>query len=98
MPCGGVRGVPRNVTGVAPARRLAAAPAELLPGRGLEQCRVEAGEMTLEYFILIFHREYEVYNGGAQGEAGVNASTTPAIEFVTFAQTLTGVAYANPSN
>jgi hypothetical protein len=33
----------------------------------------------------------------AQGEASVNASTAPATEFVTFAQTQTGVAYANPS-
>jgi len=33
----------------------------------------------------------------AQGEAGVNAMTAPATEFVTFAQTQTGVAYANPS-
>jgi hypothetical protein len=41
---------------------------------------------------------YRLYNGGvAQGEASVNASTAPATEFVTFAQTQTGVAYANPS-
>jgi hypothetical protein len=41
---------------------------------------------------------YRVYSGSvAQGEAGVNASTTPTTEFVTFAQTATGVAYANPS-
>jgi len=41
---------------------------------------------------------YRLYSGGvAQGEAGVNASTTPATEFVTFAQSQTGVAYANPS-
>jgi len=31
------------------------------------------------------------------GEAGVNAETAPTTEFVTFAQTATGVAYANPS-
>ena len=30
-------------------------------------------------------------------EAGVNAETAPTTEFVTFAQTATGVAYANPS-
>jgi hypothetical protein len=41
---------------------------------------------------------YRLYNGSvAQGEAGVNATTTPATEFVTFAQTQTGIAYANPS-
>jgi len=37
-------------------------------------------------------------NGIAQGEAGVNAMTAPATEFVSFAQTATGVAYANPSS
>jgi hypothetical protein len=31
------------------------------------------------------------------GEAGVNAETAGTTEFVTFAQTATGVAYANPS-
>lgn len=41
---------------------------------------------------------YRLYNGTvAQGEASVNASTSLATEFVTFAQTQTGVAYANPS-
>jgi hypothetical protein len=35
--------------------------------------------------------------GVAQGEAGVNATTVPATEFVTFAETQTGVAYTNPS-
>jgi hypothetical protein len=41
---------------------------------------------------------YRFYNQGvAQGEAGVNAMTTPATEFVTFAETKTGIAYANPS-
>jgi hypothetical protein len=34
----------------------------------------------------------------AQGEAGVNASTTPTTAFVTFAETKTGIAYANPSS
>ena len=37
-----------------------------------------------------------ITNGVAQGEAGVNAMTAPATEFVSFAQTATGVAYANP--
>jgi hypothetical protein len=42
---------------------------------------------------------YRLYSGSvAQGEAGVNATTTPATEFVTFAQTQTGIAYANPSS
>jgi len=36
-------------------------------------------------------------NGVAQGEAGVNAMSAPATEFVSFAQTATGIAYANPS-
>jgi len=41
---------------------------------------------------------YRFYNEGvAQGEAGVNAMTAPATEFVTFAETRTGIAYANPS-
>jgi hypothetical protein len=41
---------------------------------------------------------YRFYKQGvAQGEAGVNAMTTLATEFVTFAETKTGVAYANPS-
>ena len=41
---------------------------------------------------------YRLYGAnGAQGEAGVNASTNPTSEFVSFAQTLTGIAYANPS-
>jgi len=41
---------------------------------------------------------YRLYNGSvAQGEAGVNAMSAPASEFVSFAQTATGVAYANPS-
>jgi hypothetical protein len=33
----------------------------------------------------------------AVSEAGVNAETEPTTEFATFAQTATGVAYANPS-
>jgi hypothetical protein len=41
---------------------------------------------------------YRFYSQGVpQGEAGVNAAATPATEFVTFAETRTGVAYANPS-
>jgi hypothetical protein len=41
---------------------------------------------------------YRYYtNGVATSEAGVNAETTPVTDFVTFAQTATGVAYANPS-
>jgi hypothetical protein len=41
---------------------------------------------------------YRFYKQGvAQGEAGVNATTIPATEFVTFAETKTGIAYANPS-
>ena len=35
--------------------------------------------------------------GIASAEAGVNAMTAPATQFVTFAETGTGVAYANPS-
>jgi hypothetical protein len=41
---------------------------------------------------------YRLYtNGVATSEAGVNAETAPTMNFVTFAQTATGVAYANPS-
>jgi hypothetical protein len=40
-------------------------------------------------------REYT--NGVPLDEAGVNAETAPTTEFATFAQTKTGVAYANPS-
>ena len=41
---------------------------------------------------------YRLYQAGAPvGEASVNAETAPTNEFATFAQTLTGVAYANPS-
>jgi hypothetical protein len=41
---------------------------------------------------------FRVYtNGVALDEAGVNGETAPTTEFATFAQTLTGVAYANPS-
>jgi len=41
---------------------------------------------------------YRFYQQGVPtGEAGVNAMTAPAVKFVTFAETRTGVAYANPS-
>lgn len=42
---------------------------------------------------------YRLYSSGGapQGEASVNASNTPASEFVSFAQQATGVAFANPS-
>ena len=41
---------------------------------------------------------YRLYSQGvAQGEAAVNASAAPSTEFATFAETHTGVAYANPS-
>jgi hypothetical protein len=41
---------------------------------------------------------YRLYQSGtAAGEASVNAETAPTTKFATFAQTATGVAYANPS-
>jgi hypothetical protein len=42
---------------------------------------------------------FRFYNssGVPAGEAGVNAESAPTTEFATFAQTSTGVAYANPS-
>jgi hypothetical protein len=41
---------------------------------------------------------YRLYQSGAPvGEASVNAETAPTTEFATFAQTATGIAYANPS-
>ena len=41
---------------------------------------------------------YRLYQSGtAVGEASVNAESTPASKFVTFAQTATGLAFANPS-
>ncbi|HEV2200060.1 MAG TPA: hypothetical protein VGR73_09575 [Bryobacteraceae bacterium] len=41
---------------------------------------------------------YRLYQSGVPvGEASVNAETAATTEFVTFAQTATGVAYANPS-
>lgn len=42
---------------------------------------------------------YRYYTAGvAVAEAGVNAETSPTTKFATFAQTITGVAYANPSS
>jgi hypothetical protein len=41
---------------------------------------------------------YRLYQSGVPvGEASVNAETAPTTKFATFAQTATGVAYANPS-
>jgi uncharacterized protein (TIGR03437 family) len=41
---------------------------------------------------------YRFYDHGvATGEAGVNAMAAPALSFTTFAETQTGIAYANPS-
>ena len=41
---------------------------------------------------------YRLYQAGTPvGEASVNADVAPTTEFATFAQTATGVAYANPS-
>ncbi len=41
---------------------------------------------------------YRLYSAGVPvGEAGVNAETSATTQFATFAQTSTGVAYANPS-
>ena len=44
----------------------------------------------------LLYRYYQ--NGAAASEAGVNAETAPTTKFVTFAQTATGAAYANPSS
>ena len=44
----------------------------------------------------LLYRLYDV-NNNALAEAGVNAETAPGTKFVTFAQSATGVAYANPS-
>ena len=42
---------------------------------------------------------YRYFNNGTpQGEAGVNAMSAPAREFVTFAESHTGIAWANPSS
>ncbi|MEO8050721.1 MAG: hypothetical protein ABI833_09925 [Acidobacteriota bacterium] len=45
---------------------------------------------------LVF-RLYKKDTGVPVGEAGVNAEAAPTTQFATFAQTATGVAYANPS-
>jgi hypothetical protein len=66
----------------------AAAASALLTGWAKAQCTGPVKASLL----------YRLYNGAvAQGEAGVNAATAPATEFASFAQTLTGIAYANPS-
>ncbi|MBI4459000.1 MAG: hypothetical protein HY648_02940 [Acidobacteria bacterium] len=41
---------------------------------------------------------FRFYQGAPTSEASVNATTTPATTFVTFADQRTGVAYANPSS
>jgi hypothetical protein len=67
----------------------AAASAPLLTGWAQAQCTGPVKASLL----------FRWYNGtAAQGEAGVNAMTAPATEFVSFAQTQTGLAYANPSS
>lgn len=43
------------------------------------------------------YRLFAPPSNAAAGEAGVNAETVPTTKFVTFAQTATGVAVANPS-
>ena len=47
----------------------------------------------------LLYRLYQSNSGAptAVGEASVNAETAPTTKFATFAQTATGVAYANPS-
>jgi hypothetical protein len=44
----------------------------------------------------VLYRYYST-SGVPVGEAGVNGETAPTTEFATFAQTATGIAYANPS-
>ena len=60
---------------------------------------VQAGwaqaQCTAPVKASLLYRDYS--QGVPQGEAGVNAASAPASEFVTFAETRTGVAYANPS-
>jgi hypothetical protein len=66
----------------------APAGADLLTGWAAAQCTG-----PLKASLL-----YRSYKGTvAQGEAGVNAVTDPTTEFVSFAQTETGMAWANPS-
>jgi hypothetical protein len=67
----------------------AAIAAQLLTGWAEAQCNGPIKASLL----------YRLYNGAvAQGEAGVNAVTAGATEFVSFAQTATGIAYANSSS
>lgn len=57
-------------------------------GWGQSTCTAPVqASMLYRYFV----------NGVAQGEAGVNGETSATTKFATFAQTVTGVAYANPS-
>lgn len=62
--------------------------AAIVPGWAEAQC---TGPIKASVLFRLYSR------GLAQGEASVNGSTAPTTEFVTFAQTQTGVAYANPS-
>jgi hypothetical protein len=62
--------------------------------RGNAKCAIGTAYLNLVLFSM--HRFYNP-SGVPVGEAGVNAETAPTTEFVTFAQTATGVAYANPS-
>ena len=50
---------------------------------------------TAPIMASLLFRYYQ--SGTPTGEASVNAETAPTTKFVTFAQTATGVAYANPS-
>jgi len=54
------------------------------------------GKCDLPVKASLLFRQYNA-QGVALAEAGVNGSTTPTTKFVTFAQTGTGVALANPS-
>jgi hypothetical protein len=77
-----------SVAGNVHAQTQAAANTPLITGWASAQC-----SQPMQASLL-----YRLYSGGvAQSEAGVNAMTTPATEFVSFAQTQTGLAYANPS-
>jgi hypothetical protein len=79
----------------------------LAPGAAVHQeTSATAGAANLEGWAVancsyplqasLLYRYY--VQGVPQGEAGVNARSSPSTEFVTFAQTLTGIAYANPSS
>jgi hypothetical protein len=67
----------------------AAANAQLLTGWAEAQCTGPIKPSLLFRWYIA---------GASQGEAGVNAMSSPATEFVSFAQTQTGLAYANPSS